>query len=56
MATTSPHIAIDIYNYDKQKIVNLYDSSLESPGQAYDIIHTNEITGWQDLTFTMPYV
>ena len=52
----SPHVAIDIYNYSRQKVVNLYDSSLESPGQAFDIVHTNEITGWQELTFTLPYV
>ena len=51
-----PHVAIDVYDYSKNKVVNLYDSSLESPGQAFDIQHTNEISGWQELTFTMPYV
>ena len=51
-----PHVSIDVYNYNREKVVNLYDSALDSPGQAYDIVHVNEINGWQELTFVMPYV
>ncbi len=51
-----PHVSIDIYNYNREKVVNLYDSALDSPGQAYDIVHVNELNGWQELTFVMPYV
>lgn len=48
MAKIQPHVSVDIYDYEKNKVCNLYDSSLDSPGQAYDIEHTNELSGWQE--------
>ena len=52
----SSHISQDIFNYKRNKLCNLYDSSLNSPGQAYDIIFTNELTGWKEISFNMPFL
>ncbi len=57
MIKNGPHVSIDVYDYDREeKLCNLYDSTLESPGQANSIIYTNELSGWQELQFTMPYM
>ena len=52
----SKHVSLDIFNYSYQKVCNLYDSEITTPGSAHDITLVNEITGWKTLTFTLPYV
>jgi hypothetical protein len=37
------------------KLCDLYDSEAKSLGQAYDICYTNEINGWQEISFVLPY-
>lgn len=50
------HISQDVFNYKRNKLCNLYDSSLNSPGQAYDIIFTNELNGWKEVSFNIPFI
>lgn len=50
------HIKLDVYNYKRQKLCCLYDSSLEAKGQPHDITFTDSITGQKTLSFTLPYV
>lgn len=50
------HVSQDIFDYNKKKLCNIYDSSLNSPGQAYDIVQTNEINGWKEISFNIPFV
>ena len=56
MNDTELHISQDVYGYNQKKLCNLYDSSLNSKGQAYDIVYTNEINGWKTLSFHIPFV
>ena len=50
------HYSISVYDYDREKICELYDSNLDFPGQAYDISYTVEMNGTHSLTFSIPYV
>lgn len=50
------HISQDVYGYNNKKLCNLYDSSLNSKGQAYDIVYKNEINGWKEISFNIPFV
>lgn len=50
------HISQDVFNYKRDKLCNLYDSSLNSPGQAYDIIFSNELNGWKEVSFNIPFL
>lgn len=50
------HKTIGIYDYNKKKICDLYDSNIQLEGQAYNITHKEDIEGRQTLTFTIPYL
>lgn len=50
------HVALDVYDYASHKVCALYDSAIDSPGQAYKIVYTQELSGWKELEFTMPRV
>lgn len=50
------HISLDVCDMQRNKLCNIYDSSINAKGQAYDIIRTREITGGNTLTFNMPFV
>lgn len=39
------HISLDLFNYGRKKLCNLYDSQLNAKGQAYNIIYTDSIQG-----------
>lgn len=50
------HISIGVYDYERKKLCDLYDSFIQAEGQAYNIIYTQELNGWQELTFNLPFV
>ena len=52
----SKHYTLGIYDYDRKKICDLYDSNLEMIGQAYNIQITEEMNGYHTLTFDIPYI
>lgn len=56
MSDKEIHISQDVYDYNRKKLCNLYDSALNSKGQAYDIVYTNEINGWKMISFNIPFV
>lgn len=56
MATNTPHIAQDIFDYNRNKLCGIYDSSIVAEGQAHDIVFLNELTGYKKITFNLPYV
>ena len=56
MSQIRMHVALDIFDYAGNKICSLYDSSIDAPGQAYHIVYTMELSGWQSLSFVMPRV
>lgn len=50
------HVSLAIFNYSKEKLCELYDSAIQADGQAYDIEYEQELNGWQQLTFRLPFV
>lgn len=50
------HISIGVYNYAEEKLCDLYDSGIQAEGQAYGIIYTRELNGWQELNFNLPFM
>ena len=50
------HISIGVYDYSGNKLCDLYDSAIQAEGQAYSIVYTEELSGWKELTFNLPYV
>lgn len=51
----TPHVSLDIFNYQREKVCNLYDSAIKAKGQAYEIILTTEATGWKEIEFRLPF-
>ena len=50
------HISIGVYDYAGNKLCDFYDSAVHADGQAYNITYTQELNGWQELSFNMPFV
>lgn len=50
------HYTLGVYDYDRNKKCELYDSSLDLVGQAYDIQYTVQMNGTHMLTFSIPYM
>ena len=48
-------IALSIHDYNRTKLADLYYSEAKSEGQAYDIEHVEELNGWKEVTFSLPY-
>lgn len=46
--------SISVYDYSGVKLCDMYDSSVESDGQAYDITLRLELNGWKELDFSLP--
>ena len=47
---------VAIFDYDRQKICDLYDSKAELEGQAFGIAHTRPLDGLDTLSFSIPYL
>ena len=50
------HISIAAFDYSGNKLCDLYDSDIKAAGQAYDPVQEEEIGGWKQLTFSLPYL
>lgn len=47
-------LSLDICDYSKNILCNLYDNFKEVSGQAVDIYVNTERNGWKELSFTLP--
>lgn len=54
MNVNARNLTLDIYDYSKHKICNLYDNKSNASGQATDVCVTTERNGWKELSFTIP--
>lgn len=50
-----PKCTLSIFNLNREKVCDLYDSEVQSPGQAYNIEYTSDYEAWETLRFDMPY-
>ena len=50
------YCAVDVFDYSNNKLCSLYDSNIDAQGQAYNIVYTIERSGWQELTFNLPFM
>lgn len=48
-------MALDLFDYGRNKLCNLYDSTVQAKGQAHSIVFTNNLTGEKSLTFNLPF-
>ena len=46
---------ISIFDYDREKICDLYDSQNDMPGSAYNIDFVKNYNGVHTLSFSLPY-
>ena len=56
MNTNERNLTLDIYDYSKHKLCNLYDNRSNVSGQATDVYVTTERNGWKELSFSIPSV
>lgn len=47
-------VSLSIYDYSHKKLCDLYDSSVQAEGQAYDIEYREELNGWKEISFSLP--
>lgn len=50
------HYSLGVYDYDLQKLCDLYTSDYDLIGQAYDIKVTKDTNGYHTLEYSIPYV
>lgn len=50
------HASLAIYDYKRRKVCDLYDSSVRAEGQAYNITYTEELLGWKEISFELPFM
>ena len=43
-----------MFDYNRKKVCDLYDSSTNALGQAYGITYSEELNGWKEVSFTLP--
>ena len=43
-----------MFDYNRIKVCDLYDSSTNALGQAYGITYSEELNGWKEVSFTLP--
>ena len=56
MAKKSKQISLDVFDYDRKKLCNLFTSGTQAKGQANNIIYQNQINGFKSLTMNLPYM
>lgn len=49
-------VSLSIYDYGRKKVCDIYESDAQSAGQAYNIVFTQEINGWKELSFELPFM
>ena len=50
------HYSLGVYDYDQNKVCELYDSEVELVGQAFDIKYSVDMNGYHTLDFSIPYM
>ena len=50
------HETIAVFDYDRKKLCDLYDSQNDLVGQAYDIVVSTDFSGEHTLEFKIPYI
>ena len=50
------HETIAVFDYDRKKLCDLYDSQNDLIGQAYDIVVSTDFNGMHTLEFKIPYI
>lgn len=48
------NLVVDIFDYNNNKKVNLYDNSSNVEGQAFDVFIQTERNGWEELSLSIP--
>jgi phage minor structural protein len=46
---------LSVFDYSGNKLCDLYDSTIEQPGQAFSITTKDELSSWRELTFKLPF-
>lgn len=41
------HASLAVFDYSGKKLCDLYDSSVKTAGQTFDIEVTSELSGWK---------
>lgn len=54
MIKHSRNLILDVFDYNGNKLCNLYDNSIDASGQAYDVFVKTERNGWRELNFNLP--
>ena len=54
MLKHSRNLTLDIFDYNGNKLGNLYDNTLSVSGQGYDVFVTTQRNGWKELSFSLP--
>lgn len=39
---SNTHISVDVFDYERKHLCNLYDSDIQADGQAYDIVYKQD--------------
>lgn len=47
-------VSLSVYDYNRKKLCDLYDSHVQAQGQAHDIIYREELNGWKEVSFSLP--
>lgn len=42
------HVSLAVFDYNRKKLCDIYDSDAEASGQAKNIILTQELNGWKE--------
>ena len=48
------HVSLAVFDYNRKKLCDIYNSSAEAAGQAKNIVLTQELGGWKELSFELP--
>ena len=56
MQARSRYLTIDICDYTKKVLCNIYDNKADVSGQAHDVFINYERNGWKELSFQVPSV
>ena len=54
--TSKKHITLDIFNYKREKLCSLFDNRITAEGQIHDIVFVNQISGYKEVSFHLPYL
>ncbi len=47
-------VLLSVFDYNRNKLMDIYTSETSIEGQAENVLWTSEINGWKELTFKIP--